>query len=417
MKNKLPIIITFIIVGFLVYAFFSLFESYEKEQDFGWDKKALRNPYLAAEQFLIKNKINVSSSNDFEKLTHLPQHGMIFISDARKVLTKKRFKNIMDWMEQGGHLIITAPIYNKNKPNILLSRFKVKNRKTEKPDEAEPAEDEKEKKLSERLSDINDEIKNKEKDSIQENRIPDDKISYLSFTGFKKKLKINFSSESYLWHPYFNTDDDYKRTSQDPTYWAGNEYGTYFMQFSVGEGLVSVITDKTIWDSHNIDKLDHAYLLWVLSKGNPEVLLLYGANTPSIFYFIWEYSSELVLTFLLWLLAWLVYRSRRFGKIYDDIETKNLSISEHIKASAEYLWRNDKYEQLIEPVRSDIFHRANRLFPSFHSLEKKEQVKLISEHSKIDLDKVGIALTRPLNGTENEFTDIISYLQKIRIAL
>jgi len=277
MRSKIPLIITLVVIFLSTYVFFKLFEPYEENKDLGWDKKALRNPYLAAEQFLLKNKINVTSSNNFEKLTHLPEQGMIFISDSRKVLTKKRVASILDWLEKGGHLIITAPVYNKNNPSILLSRFKVKNTLREKEDEEDEENfDVSEKKLSEKLNEINEELKKEKTKSKDEYIIPESEITYLSFTNIKEKLKINFSSNSSLSHPYLYSDNDYKKTELDPTYWAGNEKGTYFMQFEVGEGLLSIITDNGIWRSSSIDELDHAYLLWVLGKNNSEVVLLYG---------------------------------------------------------------------------------------------------------------------------------------------
>ena len=39
------------------------------------------------------------------------------------------------------------------------------------------------------------------------------------------------------------------------------------MQFEVGEGLLTIVTDPSIWTSYRIDKYDHAYLLWILSAG------------------------------------------------------------------------------------------------------------------------------------------------------
>lgn len=416
MKNKIPLIITLIIIILSIYTFFKIFEPYEEVKDFGWDKKALRNPYLAAEQFLLKNKINVVSSNDFEKLKHLPEEGMIFISDSRKVLTKKHVDNILSWLNKGGHLVITAPVYNKNNPSALLSIYNVKNKLNKNEEENQSDVEVSKEKLSEQLNKMNKNIKNKTEQK-KESFIPKNEITYLSFTNVKGKLKTHFSSHSSLTHPYLYSEEDYKKTELDPTYWAGNRDGVYFMQFSVGNGLLSIVTDNEIWDSHNIDILDHAYFLWILSKNNSEVVFLYGANMPTIFYYMWEHTSELIIAFFLWLFAWLVYRGRRFGKIYNYSDTINRSISEHIRASTKYFWRNNKFELLIDPVRTDIFKKIKGLYPHFENLNQSEQIELISNHSKVKLKKVDNALMKPFQGNENEFTRIISCLQKIRNSL
>ena len=76
-----------------------------------------------------------------------------------------------------------------------------------------------------------------------------------------------------------------------------------------------------------------------------------------------------------------------------------------------------KYKQLIEPVRIDVFNRAKKSFPHFNNLNKSEQIQLISDHSKMEINKVDVALLKPFNGNENDFTLIISNLQKIRNSL
>jgi hypothetical protein len=417
MKNSLPLIITLILACALTYAFFTLFEPYEKTIDLGWDKKAQRNPYLAADLFLTKHNINVTSSNDFEKLKSLPDQGMIFISDAGKVLTKKRITNIQSWMEKGGHLVLTAPIFNKNQPDTLLSKFNVEHHKIISKDIDKTKPELSDKKLSEQLNELNIDLKNNTKSENKNDEIPIDEISYLSFNDVNEKLKIHFSPDSSLSHPFFNREDDYVKTKLDPVYWAGNDEGIYFIQFNVGEGLLSIITDNSIWRSDNIDALDHAYFLWLLSESNDSVSLLYGANMPSIFFYIWKYAAEFLMACFIWLVFWLFYRGLRFGKIHLDSHSANRSISEHISASAEYLWRNKKFDLLISPVRSDIFKRAKRLYPFIDNLNQSEKINLISKHSHIKADYINDALITPFNGNEDDFTHIMSYLQKIRNSL
>lgn len=408
-----------LLTSLLIYGFLLIIEPYEESKDLGWDKNALRNPYLAAEQFISNTGINVTSSNNFDKLKQLPPNGTVFISNAAEVLTKQRVNKLINWIKDGGHLIIAAPIHNKNRPDVLLSIFNVENNYVEK-DEDENKTTLENKKLSEQLEAINERIKREKPAKSKEEdkpHIPKDEITNLSFTNLDTKLQIHFSPKSSLSHPQFYVKDGEKIEGYIPNYWASSEFGTHFMQFSVGDGLLSVLSDKTIWESSKIDSLDHAHLLWLLSGNNTEVVILYGAKMPSIFYFIWKYAFELVISFCVWLLAWIVFRGRRFEQIRTDKETARRSISEHIKASADYLWRNKKANSLLEPARADIIRRVQHLYPTFSGKNKNEQIKLICNHSNLSIEQVKLAINKQCNNDEDEFRNIIIYLQVIRNTL
>ncbi|HEY9051291.1 MAG TPA: DUF4350 domain-containing protein [Gammaproteobacteria bacterium] len=417
MKNKLPLILALVVIALLTYSFFYLFESYEEQEDLGWDKKARRNPYLAAEQFLTRVSIPVTSSDNFDKLIQLPPKGMVFISNSSQTLTRKRVDKLLEWVEQGGHLIVAAPVYDKDEKDFLLSRFEVENRKISKADESEPVE---QPRLSEQLEKINKDIldnKQKDKEKNEQNNIDEAEVTTLRFNDLETSVRMHFSPESELTHPSFYRKEDAKSGEMEPTYWAGSEYGVHFMQFDMGYGLLSIISDNSIWKSNRIDVLDHAYLLWLLSNKNSEVVLLYGANMPSIFSFIWQYAAEMVLVMGLLLIAWLLYRSRRFGPVRQFTQAAHQSMAEHIRASGEYLWRDRKYELLIEPLRNEIRNRIQMHFPHFFQLNQKQQIELIQEHSSLPVDRIDSAFNRDINGDESEFMNIIIDLQKIRNTL
>jgi len=435
-KSKLIIIILLLLVGCAVYGFYYLFERYEEVKDLGWDKKAQRNPYLAAEQFLQKSGIKVTSSNNYDQLSKLPEQGMVFISNSSETLTRKRVDEIIEWIEQGGHLIIAAPIYDEDEEDILLSRFNVTNEYLDWDDEADYEEDDNTeqkadgpKKLSEQLEKMNEDIEKgvykekleKSKKAKEEYKIPEAEITRLKFTDYEFQVGVHFSPASGLSHPSFydedEDEDEDKDGSQKPGYWTGSEYGTHFMQFDVGYGLLSVVSDGTVWRSEDIDKLDHAHLLWLLSTNYSEVILLYGANMPSIFYYFWKFGSEAVIMILVWLLVWLLYRSRRFGSIREPVAIGHRSIAEHINASAEYLWRDKKFEQMIEPLRNEVRHRLQLHYPNYVYLNDVQQTQLIHEHSHLDVERIEDAFKKEVSGDESEFTQIIFDLQMIRNTL
>ena len=52
MINRLGLLLTLFTTVVGAYVFYTYFEAYEEELDLGWDVAAMRNPYLAAEQYL-----------------------------------------------------------------------------------------------------------------------------------------------------------------------------------------------------------------------------------------------------------------------------------------------------------------------------------------------------------------------------
>lgn len=414
MKNKIVIALAVALLIGLVYIFFSLFEHYESVEDQGWSEAARRNPYLAAELFLKQTGVEVTSSYNFDELSSLPERGMVFISDASKTLTRKRVDDLLAWVSRGGHLVVAAPVSEDGEEDPLLSRFKISNR------EVDVADDDKEATREQRIEraerQILDAIANRNQQ--QEQNIPDDEITELSFEGVKHRFRMHFSPYTSLHHPSFDKDESATGNEEHkPFYWAGSQYGVHFIQLYIDQGLISIISDKAVWNSNNIGTLDHAYLLWFLSEGMGDVVLLYGIYTPSLLDYAWRYLPEWLVIFAVWLLAWLVYRSRRFGPVRRQSAHGHRSIAEHIQASAEYLWNEDRKDILIDPVRADVLRRLQHVHPGYSHLSQSEQLAFIVQHTGLDQQRIHDALIKPFDGREKEFTSVMQDLQFIRNTL
>ena len=412
MRKAIPVILLVLLVGLTVYAFFSLMEPYTENMDVGWSKAAKRNPYLAIEQFGRAMGFSVSSSNNFASLKSLPDQGTVFISDTGEVLTRRNVDSLISWMRSGGHLIVAAHRYSKDSPDLLLEKFGVRNIKPKTDRKA----DKKEIKLSDALEQARQrQLAGKPISKDDAKQIPEQDISLLSFKGVKPRLRIHFLPYTVLDHPFLHSKPkDKPKSTYNPSYWAGDSHGVHFMQFDVGDGMLSVMSDKTIWQSDRAGELDHAFLFWMLDNPGADTVLLYGATMPSIFVLLWKYASEVVVVSLMCLLAWLRYRSKRLGPVRDTTVSARRSMSEHIRASAEYLWRHGEAMQLLTFARQDLYRMMLQRIPAVDSMNDNDRNQVLSERSGLMVNAVAAIMDKNDVANESEFITLISGIQKIK---
>lgn len=443
MKAKLTVytLLGFIVVG-LGYVLFTQFEFYEEEIDQGWSHKARKNPYLAAQQFLTRLDTPVQMETNFQFLDQLPYSNTLFISNSRQVITDKQADKIINWMKGGGHIITVASPYDEDEVDLLLSYFDVYQTETDcECDSVSPfrsqnpisdntqdndSESGEIQKLSEQMKEHNRKLRetmakdlagetiDQKQDSTTEKNAPE-QLTQLSFNHYSERLNIQFDRHHSLTHPVMYEDE---QTISDPHYpapfyWRGSDQGTHFMQFEVGKGLLTVMSDGDLWKSFLIDQYDHAYLLKVLTDNSEQVFIVYGVEMPSLWDLTVHYALEFLVAFLLWLTAWLIYRSRRFGPIRQYNVTTRRSIAEHIQACTDFLWRHDQYQQLISSVRQDTLRQMQLHNPLFNQLDKSEQVRLICEKTQLSDKEIQQALFEDIPKNESIFSQTIALLQII----
>ena len=138
MNHKISAVLLSLMMAGCAYGFYAFFEPYEKTEDLGWDKAALRNPYLAAVYFLQRLDVDARSYDSFEKLQPLPENGAIFVSNSSNVLSARRVDRLIEWVKGGGHLIVAAQPPGSGASDQLLEFFSIENLTTEYRIEVQP---------------------------------------------------------------------------------------------------------------------------------------------------------------------------------------------------------------------------------------------------------------------------------------
>ena len=400
MKNKLPFFIISLFAVLLVYGFFQLYERVEETVDLGLGEKALRNPYLAAELFLQQSGIDVESSTEITLIDELQDHSSLYLAGTGLLRNEKRINQVLDWVQQGGRLILAVNDNDIGSKHGLLQKLGVAVEwiDTHFPD----------------LKNCNDVYKSIDAQSIEE-AIKDSDIedsnapsggsneTSLPFSQAQRKprdcLELQYLAEMrdgvsntpfYVHIPgnagisLKHSDEQRLGSIRSPAYQVDDEAGTRFVQLEVDAGLVSVIADPSLWTSRRIGLFDNAHLLWSLADQNGRFFLLRGSAMPSLLVQLWRSGKEMIIVGLLALLAWIWRIGKRNQPAHDPVFTERRSIEEHLSARADFLWNRAEFNALLGPLKHDIIHHCNIRIGGFQQADIHARIEKIATLTGID---------------------------------
>jgi len=420
------------VLGFLGWGVYSSIEFYDDTEESTWSLQALRNPYLAAQQFMQQSGIESVEADSLIGLSSLEGVDTVLITDANQVVNPRQLEQVLSWLEDGGNLIVTANSIDDSE-DLLLKEFDIEvtwnNDDDFTEDEHELLDDhndtdeevdseKKEPSISESLREYNEQIDaGKTPDEIAQSGITEPTLTTIDFGDEIGILEIAFKSSRVLTHPY-SDGAEVDESSPKPFSWSASEHGIHLMQFDVGDGLLTIISDPTIWTSSRIDQHDHAYLLWVLSSKEGGFAILHPTLRDSIWVLISRHAPEFLIALALSIALWLWHLGHRFGRIVPPQSSGGRALSEHFSATANYLWHRKASNQLIEPVRQQIFRRASIVLPEFASASKDpaRQTQIISRHCGLQIVAVDNALNAK-DFNESSFVRTVKLLKYIEQSL
>ena len=383
---------------FLGYRWFhENFAFKEVEESTGYSSEARRNKFLAAEYFLRELGAEVESNSNRARLLEISsEYKTILINDYGPKLSPTHFKELKLWLENGGHLIFTASDfeysysednenaeYNYNydydfKNNQLLEEIGVIPRYTDFDDNLSYPEDEKPLKVT----------------------LNNGQVFEATFSPDYHLIDINDSA-------IFSIED---------------RFGKHLLQFNIGAGKLTVLSDNEFLNNNNIKEHDHAYLLWLLSSAelststskNNSILLLYNNESDSIFSLIWNHAKQACIAFLTFLVLGLWSMRNRFGPILPNTNFSNRNIVEHLRAIARFSWRQDRGVHLLKQSREQCENSLLTRYPALKDMSAKERLEHIADILDIEPEKVHSALYFEPRST-SEYINSSHYLQKIWI--
>lgn len=364
------------------------FELVEEDYRTGISLEARRNPFLAAEFFLREMGTDVESVNGRSRLQELPPPtDILLVNEFDGNLSPERHEKLLDWIDAGGHIIITAnKLWDEEREssgNRLLDEFGIY---------LMLAED-------------------NEKDGLIDNT---NIVVTVDFDG-GDSAKVAYNKNYYL--------EDSMELATASVY---SEIGAHLIQIQHGNGLITVMSDNNFlknpkalsfaglnFENNSIGENDHAYFLWLLLGNSSKVWLIYNIESPSISILLWQNAPEACIAFLVLIMFCLWSTRNRFGPPLPAIDLPRRNLLEHILMSANFEWHQDRSHSRVQHNRELVQHEISSKHPNIGLLEATEKCQGLANISGISPEKIHFALYTDWKG-EREFIQLSNLLRTLR---
>jgi len=396
-----------LLIGLLVIIVFALggrylythVEPYTEVIDQGPSPEVRANPYLAAENFLRQRSVPVQVTNTLQNLpdARQEQHTLMLLA-SRENMTPRQVERLLSWTQSGGHLVFVAEqLWDEQKGrsgDLLLDRVQIHQF------------------LS---SDLQSQDRT---NAIAPKPASGTPPSPLAPTDYPELTKLYLENEDDPAYFSFDTAfhlDDPKDHAQS---WANSSAATHMMQLAYGDGLITILTDSDVWKNKAIGRYDNAWLLWYLTQDSSVTMLLQTEH-QDVFSLLLRYFPEALtaLALLIGLLLWHV--GLRHGPLQAPASRARRHLTEHLRASADFLLRRSGQQVLLRALQQDILRRAQQRHPGFERLGVADQWQVLARLTRQPTSAVSQALRPRLAQrlSSAEFTRQVAHLQTLRNAL
>jgi len=372
MNNKrVGIAVAVLLIGLMGWGVYWLVANHERqyrEIRVGVSAEARRNPFLAAERFLRGLGLESESVPSREYLLRPPETtGVLLVNRLSPNLSPAHEQALLEWMQDGGHLIVTAnrewDEEGERPRNPLLERYGVRLRIQVPTEESEDA--------AETVQSDGD----GDEDSEPYTPLP------VSFPGYQGRVQVAFQNSRLL-----------EETTELADWAVDGEEGAHLLQFRIGQGRLTVLSDHRFLVNDHIGEGDHALFLALLTAGERRVWLLYSSRMPSLFTLLWRAAPYLVSSALVLVGIWLWSLTLRTGPLLRRETRVRRNLLEHLDAAANYAWQTDRAGGMFSSSQKVLEQAWRRRHPALDRLERRERCERIAELAGLAAPVVEAAL-------------------------
>ena len=347
-----------------VHWFVENFERSERQVRTQQSLEARRNPFLAAERYLVRLGVEAQSLSGRKWLTQpTGESGVLFVNYPGPSLPPEREEKLLQWVEGGGQLVLVARQLwdddNETSGNSLLDL------------------------VGARLYRVDPE---EEDDDEQETKPGDTDLVRIRLEGQgdtagSPALEVAFRSNRVL--------DD---RDEDASWWLSGDQGYHLLEWRWGEGSITVLSDSDWMSNDALGERDHAWFLSYLVGDQQQVRLLYSSNMPSLLTLLWRNSPYMVISVSACVLLLLWWLARRSGPRLIRSDSVRRNLLEHLQAVSAYAWRTDKASVLLAASQARVETRWRRRHPLLERLEPPARSIWIAGKTGLDARLVQEAL-------------------------
>lgn len=372
--------------------FLNNFKLEEVDEYVGFRGEARSNNLYAARTFLQRMGI---PSERRDNLTRLPDSDtVILLNTQRYTLSGKRMEQLLNWVENGGHLITRARLGKAD----------------ERDDEKQRDRDIEERDLLQSTLGI----------SVLQQVVLDDNEGEtpfpLTLTGVADPLMVDLP----FLHNLMADDATPHHLTYTPENGGAEQQATWMLQKSYGAGQVTLASSLDFVENYALDRADHARILWhLVHRDNPEprVWLLHQTRLPSLPERLIQHAWAVLLSLFLLLLFSFWALMPRFGNLIPSPPPERRRILEHIRASGRFMWKQGNRQHgrtaLIAAGRAAIEDTVQRRFPAWQTLTPEARLAYLTPLTGLDTTRLHTLLTQDtLN--EQDFITLMQVAERIR---
>lgn len=332
------------------------FEQKEMVVTTGPASEARRNPLLAAERYLQALGYPATSTTGDRLLLKPPPSGdTLLLYRNRKPFTATQQKTIYQWLEDGGHLIMdVSGLWDRHSKRVrapLLDELGVR---------------------------------------VVENSSRSD-FSRVAFAEPE-----NDTVE-------IGIDDQYRLfdSRNSATGWAGDTRGAVLLQFDIGNGMLTLLSDQGFIDNEHIEQYDNAYYLALLLDRERRTWLLFNPQTQTLAQLIYDQAKPFLAALLLLAIFWIWSGNQRFGPLQSTPLNVRRNVTDHLDAQGRFLWRHHRQADMLRATRQEVERRWCLRHPQLRLLNDDQRSQWIADKSQIAATRVRQALYAEVRRAED----------------
>ncbi len=349
--SKIVLVLVAIGAVLVLWWFYVSFSLVSGTETMGPSAKARRDPYLAAGRLV--DKLGVPWQG-FESIASMPEPTeAIYLAGDRSGFVGRRQDDLVNWVEQGGHLIAVV----------------------------HPPKDD-------------------ERWDNEENPVSDELLTRLGITAYPilsstvDTIPVTLPGEPGKGE--LEIEDKATLTSlEEPIYQIsdGNN-SVVLLSVARGFGRVTAVVDDAWTRNGKIGEHDHATLFWrLVNATEPSGLwIVRGDKLPGFLAMVVHHGWPALTAFGLLVLIWFLRAGARFGPMLKDEEPERRSLLEHLDAAGQFLWRCQAHEPMLRPMRDHLVREIGRRRPDWARLDDDDKILRLAELSDISTQRVHTAL-------------------------
>lgn len=358
--------------------FFSNFEQRTEKEAIGFQGKARRDRWLAAERMLQNMGAKASAVQSLPELDGLPNSATLILPNSRQALSPKSRRSLLNWVNRGGRLIVEAePAYQ---PDPLLDAFGVRRKivnatESTKVDEDSPRGRE-----------------------IIEIALPPEMAPVRALMDRHLDLQANKPIARF----------------------GGKANAVLLLQ--VGRGHVLALNDLEAFSNRSIGALDHAEFLWrIVQVDNGASAVFFFSDPKKLSLADWLRANAWapLAGGALFLVLWLWGAAPRLGPVEPDPERSRRRLLDHLRASGRFLWAHDGAQLLVDAARDACMRRIARAHPDLLAAPETEREARTAELLGLDAEQSRLLFAQKAPARMIDFLHTISLYQTVheRLAL